>query len=116
MSSDDKIKIEVQMAKQAPSWYKWAGYAIPVGLGIGYALQPGIWIVYVLCAYSFGLVYWGYECYNQFAEYYNIQQIRDLSIDGGLNKLFEQINGTFQDNDGLISCEEEEDEQDKRSD
>jgi len=100
MSNEDKIVI--QLAAEPSSWYKWAGYATIMGLGISYALHPGAWIVYVLCGISFGLVYWGYECYDQFSRYYNDQQFKDLALNPNLQALFDQDKGTFQDNGGLI--------------
>ena len=113
MSNEDN-KMVLTMARLAPSWYKWGGYGLVMGLGISYALAPGAWILYVLCAFNFGLVYWGFECYNQFANYYNAQQIKHLPIPKGMEEFFEQLNGTFQDESGLIK--EKESEEDSSTD
>jgi len=112
MSNEDKI-YKVTQAKILPSWIEWGGYAAAFGLGWGYMLAPSTWIVYALVGFSIGLVYLGFECYNQFARYYNDQQIKDLALSPDFSHLFEQKDGTFQDKDGLIPCEEEEDEEDK---
>jgi len=109
MSNEDKI-YKVAQALILPSWLEWGGYAIAFGLGWGFMLAPHTWIVYALVGFSIGLVYFGFECYNQFARYYNDQQIKDLALGKDFAYLFEQKDGTFQDNDGLSKGKDDKDE------
>lgn len=100
-------KITVSQARYAPSWLKWAGYGFMIGNGVAFYMTGMDGLVYLTVGYGIVLTYLSSLIYNQFAQYYNHMQIKDLSEVVDIDELLRNINGTNQSKDGLKEDQDE---------
>jgi uncharacterized membrane protein YjfL (UPF0719 family) len=104
--------ITVKQARSVPSYAKWAGYGGVVGIVMAYYMYSFELAVYLLAGYGLVLTYLFALIYNQFVDYYNSVQIKDIAINLDLNEFIAQLNGTLEEDDGLKKdCDDDKTEE-----
>ncbi len=106
--SNEKIKLT--LAAELQSWLPWAGAGVIVGILVSIVHLGALYMAYPLASAALVLTYVSYRCYNTFAAYYNLQQIKEITSVAQLLEINAQENGTNRYKDGLTKDEEEEDD------
>lgn len=93
----------VRNMRKLPMFTQLAALAVPCVLMISYVMNPGIWIVYALTAFTLGLVTTTFQYYNNMAVMFNYLEYNELQQRiAHDHALILKMNGTSKEEECLI--------------
>lgn len=109
MSNENKeVQMTVKQARLIPGWLTAIALAIVVVMIVSIVDLGLVWMTYLLGGLCLALVFLSVRIFNEFAVYYNHQQIKNLLSEDNLMDVFRKLNGTFQDETCLTKEHDDE--------